>query len=125
MTNEKQQKGQPIRTCIVSREKLPKNELVRLVRVGEEGNYKVEVDLRSKKKGRGANIKPDLSVLEEAFTRKSIERALQLGRSLSAEEQSQLRFDFEAAIEEKRFRPRNERVKLKISRAEFQEKLGD
>ncbi len=115
--------NEPMRTCIVTREKMPKQSLIRLVRLGEEGDYTVEVDLRSKKKGRGANIKPEIEVLEKAFQIKAIERGLQLGRELTDQEKNELRQQFEAALEEKAFRPKNSRVRLKVSRAEYEQKL--
>ena len=53
----------PERTCVVTHEKYPKKELLRIVRT-PEGN--VEVDLIGKKNGRGAYIKKDLEVLNLA-----------------------------------------------------------
>ena len=53
----------PMRTCVVTREKCEKKDLLRIVRNKEEG---VVVDLTGKKNGRGAYIKKDLEVLEKA-----------------------------------------------------------
>ena len=53
----------PLRTCVVTKETLPKQELLRIVRT-PEGD--VEVDETGKKNGRGAYIKKDLAVLESA-----------------------------------------------------------
>ena len=47
----------PMRTCVVTREKLEKKDLVRIVRT-PEGT--VEIDLNGKKNGRGAYLKKDL-----------------------------------------------------------------
>ncbi|MBR3146506.1 MAG: YlxR family protein, partial [Bacilli bacterium] len=51
----------PMRTCVVTKESLPKSELLRIVRspYGE-----VLVDLTGKQNGRGAYIKKDIAVLE-------------------------------------------------------------
>ena len=48
-----------LRSCVVTKEKLPKNELLRVVRT-PEGN--VVVDTTGKVNGRGAYVKKDLEV---------------------------------------------------------------
>lgn len=63
----------PMRTCIVTREKLPKQELLRIVKT----DGVVSVDETGKKNGRGCYIKKDLSVLEEAKKKGTIARALE------------------------------------------------
>ena len=65
----------PERTCVVTHEKYPKKELLRIVRT-PEGN--VEVDLIGKKNGRGAYIKKDLDVLEKAIKNKVLEKHLEV-----------------------------------------------
>lgn len=64
----------PLRKCVVTQERLPKKDLLRVVR-NNEGE--VMVDLSSKANGRGAYIKKDLNVLELAMKNKSLERALE------------------------------------------------
>ena len=64
----------PLRKCVVTQERLPKQELLRIVK-NNEG--KVFVDLSSKANGRGAYIKKDLSVLELAIKNNSLARALE------------------------------------------------
>lgn len=64
----------PLRKCVVTQERLPKRELLRIVK-NNEG--KVMVDLSSKANGRGAYIKKDLTVLEQAMKNKSLARALE------------------------------------------------
>ena len=64
----------PMRSCIVSREKLPKSELLRIVR-GVDGQ--VIVDTTGKINGRGAYIKKDSEVLLLAKKNKALERALE------------------------------------------------
>ena len=65
----------PMRSCVVTREKLPKNELIRVVR-GTDGS--VFVDFTSKANGRGAYIKADLEVLDKAIKNKILERRLEV-----------------------------------------------
>ena len=65
----------PLRTCVVTHEKLPKNELLRIVRT-PEGT--IEADLTGKKNGRGAYIKKDVEVLEKAKKNKILEHHLEV-----------------------------------------------
>ncbi len=64
----------PLRTCVVTKESLPKGELLRVVRT-PEGN--VLVDITGKQNGRGAYIKKDLAVLEQAKKSKILEKRLE------------------------------------------------
>ena len=64
----------PLRKCVVTQERLPKKELLRIVK---NNDGKVFVDLSSKANGRGAYIKKDLQVLELAIKNKSLSRALE------------------------------------------------
>lgn len=64
----------PLRTCIITREKLPKKDLLRIVRTPEG---EVLVDETGKMNGRGAYIKKDIQVLEQARKKKTLERHLE------------------------------------------------
>ena len=64
----------PLRTCVVTKEQFPKQELLRIVK-DKEGN--VSVDLTGKLNGRGAYIKKDLEVLEKAKKTKVLENKLE------------------------------------------------
>lgn len=64
----------PLRTCVVTKESLPKQELLRIVRTPEG---EVKADLTGKLNGRGAYIKKDISVLEKAQKSKILERRLE------------------------------------------------
>ncbi len=64
----------PMRSCVVSHEKLPKNELIRVVNNIDKG---VIVDLSGHINGRGAYIKRDINVLEQAIKSKVLERHLE------------------------------------------------
>ncbi|MEG1495672.1 MAG: YlxR family protein [Bacilli bacterium] len=65
----------PLRSCVVTRERLPKGELLRIVRTP---NNTVEIDLTGKLNGRGAYIKKDLLVLDKAHKSKVLERHLEI-----------------------------------------------
>ena len=65
----------PLRTCVVTKENLPKQELLRVVRTPEK---KVIVDLTGKANGRGAYIKKDIEVLEKAKKSKILEKRLEV-----------------------------------------------
>lgn len=69
------QKKIPMRTCVVTREKLPKQDLIRVVRT-TEGT--VAIDETGKKNGRGAYLKKDLSVFEKAKQSKILNRQLEI-----------------------------------------------
>lgn len=67
-------KKTPMRSCIVSREKLPKSDLLRIVR---RVDGQVIVDTTGKINGRGAYIKKDIEVLEKAIKSKILDRVLE------------------------------------------------
>lgn len=64
----------PLRTCVVSKEKLPKQELLRVVKTPD---LEIKIDLTGKLNGRGAYIKKDYQVLEKAMKYKCLERHLE------------------------------------------------
>ena len=74
----------PMRSCIITREKLPKSELLRIVKK-PDGN--VLVDTTGKINGRGAYIKKDTLVLEMAKKSKVLERVLETEISLEVYEE--------------------------------------
>ncbi len=120
MPDNQNKKHIPIRTCIATGVKKPKNELIRLVKLA---NGTVLVDKTGKEKGRGANIDMDLKALEIAFKKKLIERALKLERSLTEEERENLQNDFVQVIEEKAFRPSGKAVTIRIDKNKLKDKL--
>lgn len=65
----------PMRSCVVTKEKLPKKELLRIVKNNEN---KVFVDLTGKANGRGAYIKKELDVLKIAKEKKILEKHLEI-----------------------------------------------
>lgn len=64
----------PLRSCVVSKEKLPKQELIRVVKNKEN---EVFIDLTGKANGKGAYIKKDLAILEKAIKSKALEKHLE------------------------------------------------
>ena len=66
----------PERSCIVTREKLPKMELIRVIRT-KEGE--VKVDLTGKLNGRGAYLKKDIDVINKAENTKILNRVFNCG----------------------------------------------
>lgn len=65
----------PLRSCVVTKEKLPKKELIRVVKTKDKV---VVVDLTGKLNGRGAYIKKDIEVFNKAKTSKVLDRALEI-----------------------------------------------
>ena len=65
----------PMRTCVITREKCPKKELIRIVRTPEGA---VVVDLSGKQNGRGAYLKKDKEVIEKAKNSKLLEKHLEI-----------------------------------------------
>ena len=64
-----------MRTCLITGDKLPKNELIRVVRT-PEGN--IVVDETGKVNGRGAYLKKDIEVFEKAQKSKILSRKLEV-----------------------------------------------
>lgn len=64
----------PLRTCVITREKLPKQELIRVVRTPEG---EVVVDLTGKQNGRGVYLKKDLEVINKSEKNKILNRQLE------------------------------------------------
>lgn len=65
-----------MRTCVITKEKLPKKELIRVVRT-PEGNVIVDEDKNGKTNGRGAYLKKALEVIELAKKTKALEKHLE------------------------------------------------
>ena len=65
----------PLRTCVITREKLPKKELIRVVRT-PEGT--VIIDESGKANGRGAYLKKDIETFDKAKKTKALNRHLEV-----------------------------------------------
>mgnify|MGYP003541165782 CR=1 FL=1 len=64
----------PMRTCVITKEKYPKKELIRIIRT-PEGN--ICIDETGKANGRGAYLKKDFEVIEKARKTKALDRVLE------------------------------------------------
>ncbi len=64
----------PLRSCVITKERLPKQELLRIVRTPEGC---VCVDETGKMNGRGAYIKKDIDVIEKAKKSNILEKRLE------------------------------------------------
>ena len=65
----------PLRTCVITKEQLPKQELIRIVKNKEN---EVFVDLTGKSNGRGAYLKKASEVFDKARKSKVLDRALEV-----------------------------------------------
>ncbi len=65
----------PMRSCLITKEKLPKKDLIRIVRT-PEGT--VIIDEIGKVNGRGAYLKKDIEVINKAKNNKVLERVLEV-----------------------------------------------
>lgn len=76
----------PMRSCVVTKEKLPKQELLRIVKTTDNT---VIADVSGKINGRGAYIKKDIAVLDKAIKSKILEK--QLETTISSEVYEEIR----------------------------------
>ena len=74
----------PMRTCVVTKEKLPKRELIRIVR-NKDGE--VFVDETGKQNGKGVYLKLERSVIEKARSAKVLNKYLDIDVSDSIYEE--------------------------------------
>lgn len=65
----------PYRTCIITKEKVPKQDLIRVVRTPEG---KIVIDQTGKVNGRGAYLKKDLEVFVSAEKSKVLNHHLEV-----------------------------------------------
>ena len=79
----------PMRTCVITGEKLPKKELIRVVRT-PEGT--VIVDETGKANGRGAYLKKDIETFNKA------EKSKILNKRLEVEEPSSIYEDLRSKV---------------------------
>ena len=77
-------KKMPERTCVITKEKTLKKDLLRVVR---DNNGNVSVDTTGKANGRGAYLKKDKEVINKAKTTKALERILEVTISESIYEE--------------------------------------
>lgn len=64
----------PMRKCVVTQERFPKKELIRVVRTPES---EIEIDLTGKKNGHGAYVQKSEETVLKAKKNKALARALE------------------------------------------------
>ena len=69
------QKKIPMRTCIVTKEKIQKNKNIRIVRTPD---LNIVIDETGKQNGRGAYLKKDIEVYEKAKKTKILNKHLEI-----------------------------------------------
>lgn len=65
----------PMRMCVVTKEKYPKSELIRVVRTPEN---EIKVDKTGKLNGKGAYLKKDIDVFKKAKQTKILNRIFEM-----------------------------------------------
>ncbi len=81
----------PMRSCVVTKEKYPKQQLLRIVR---DKDNNVTVDISGKANGRGAYIKKDISIMDK------LKKSNALGRHLECQIEESVYEEIVKAIEE-------------------------
>lgn len=64
-----------MRKCVITQERFPKKELIRVIRTPEKN---IEIDLTGKKNGHGAYVSRSLETISKARKNKALERALEM-----------------------------------------------
>lgn len=65
----------PLRMCVVTKERLPKKELIRIVR-DNSGN--VQIDETGRANGRGAYLKKELGIIEQVRRNRILDKHLDI-----------------------------------------------
>lgn len=65
----------PMRMCVVTREKVEKKDLIRIVRTPEG---EVKIDTTGRMNGRGVYLKKDITIFEKAKKSKVLDRTLEV-----------------------------------------------
>lgn len=105
-------KKEPIRTCIVTKKKLPKRELARFVY--NKDNDWVYLDQTGKVPGRGANLTVSMEVFEKAVSTGAFKRAFK--KNITSDNIDELRADFEVYLKKlnkkNKLEPKTVRVQI-------------
>ena len=75
----------PMRTCVITKEKCEKRDLLRIVRTPDGS---VIIDPTGKANGRGAYLKKDIEVIKKAEKSKILERVLEVEVPISVYEKA-------------------------------------
>lgn len=100
----------PMRTCIVTREKMPKNELARLVFDPDIG--RIVIDQTGKVRGRGANLSLNREILDSAIERGILEHAL--GVKIDPQAKTKLVEEFEQYLAKRALRGNEKNITVRV-----------
>jgi predicted RNA-binding protein YlxR (DUF448 family) len=104
------EKHVPIRKCVVTQKRLPKNELARFIY--NKDNNLVELDSTGRKNGRGANLEKSLEVFDLAVKSKAFNRVFKT--NIENENLRILREEFEKYLKKEYLRNGNSKVTIRI-----------
>lgn len=108
MTVATKQKHVPLRTCIVTREKAPKSELMRIVDL----DGRIVLDTTGKARGRGANMKKNVETFELALTKGHLERAFK--RKVAQDEKEALKVEVLKYLEREALKDSSGKVSVRV-----------
>ena len=112
---QKNIKHVPIRTCIGTGKKFPKQELIRVV---SQNNETLQYDITGKKPGRGANLSLSQEALDLALKKRSFDRSFK--RKITKDEIKYLKDNFNEVVEQKLFRLNpNKKVLLRVTKEQI------
>lgn len=100
----------PIRKCIVTQKRLPKNELARFI-YNKKDNL-VELDSSGRKDGRGANLEKSLETFDLAVESGAFNRTFKT--HLSKTDLDSLRIEFEKYLNKESLRKGSSKVTIRV-----------
>ncbi len=96
MKSDVKTKHIPMRMCAVTREKLPKTELIRIALL----DGRLVVDSNGKVRSRGINIKPEVEVFDQGVKKNIFKRTFHI--NITEQDIARLREEFEEYCEKKK-----------------------
>lgn len=108
----------PMRTCVATRVKKPKKELIRIVL--NPTTQKLEIDAKGKLRARGANLDMTIEAFDIMVRKNVLKYALKLSKAPTKDEYVELRKQFIEAIEEKKFREGNKFVTIRVKKEDYE-----
>lgn len=87
----------PLRTCLITRQKKEKRDLIRIAKIIENNSEKVKIGVKS---GRGAYLVPDLEVFKKLrkSKRNPLHHFLRLTKRMSEEDWQRLEEEFKREL---------------------------
>ncbi len=108
----------PMRTCVATRVKKPKKDLVRIVL--NPSNQKLEIDAKGKLRARGANLDMTIEAFDIMVKKNVLKYALKLSKAPTKEEYAELKKQFIEVVEEKKFREGNKPVTIRVKKEDYE-----